>query len=118
MAIPEEGYFSTELASLEKARNYYAAILKYFTPYLRGEVVEVGAGIGTFSQHILKCPQITALTVIEPATNLFPILVRNLAQDSKVRYVNGTLQNVASSLSCDSVVLINVLEHLEDDEET
>ena len=31
--------------------------------------------------------------------------------------MNGYLQNVAGSLSCDAVVLINVLEHVENDEE-
>jgi ubiquinone/menaquinone biosynthesis C-methylase UbiE len=91
--------------------------LKYFAPYLGGQVVEVGAGIGTFSQCLLSLPQITTLTLVEPAKNLFPTLRKKLSGNSKVRFVNGNLQSVASSLSCDSVVLINVLEHVENDEE-
>ncbi|MEO8047141.1 MAG: class I SAM-dependent methyltransferase [Nitrospirota bacterium] len=117
MPIEEEGYPSTELPSFGNAPNYYAAMLEYFGPHLGGQVVEVGAGIGTFSQCLLSFPQITALTVIEPAKNLFPILRKKLSENSKVRLVNGDLQSVASSLSCDSVVLINVLEHVENDEE-
>ena len=117
MPIEEEGYPSPELPSFDDAPNYYAAILKYFAPYLGGQVVEVGAGIGTFSQCLLSLPQITTLIVIEPAKNLFPILSQKLSGNSKVRFVNGNLQSVASSLSCDSVVLINVLEHVENDEE-
>lgn len=117
MPIQEEGYLSTELPSFDNAPNYYAAILKCFAPYLCGHVVEVGAGIGTFSQSLLSFPQITTLTLVEPAKNLFPILSKKLSRNSKVRFVNGNLQSVASSLSCDSVVLINVLEHVENDEE-
>ena len=117
MPIEEEGYPSTELPSFDDAPNYYAAILECFAPYLGGQVVEVGAGIGTFSQCLLSLPQITTLTVVEPAKNLFPTLRKKLSGNSKVRFVNGNLQSVASSLSCDSVVLINVLEHVENDEE-
>lgn len=117
MPIEDEGYLSTELPSFDNAPNYYAAILKYFAPYLGGHVVEVGAGIGTFSQCLLSFAQITTLTLVEPAKNLFPILRKKLSGNSKVRLVHGSLQSVASSLSCDSVVLINVLEHVENDEE-
>jgi SAM-dependent methyltransferase len=117
MPVEEERYPSTELPSFQNAPNYYAAILKYFAPHLSGEVVELGAGIGTFSQCLLNFPQITTLTLVEPAKNLFPILCSKLSESSKVRLVNGDLQSVADSLSCDSVVLINVLEHVENDEE-
>ena len=117
MPVREEWYPSTELPSFENAPNYYAAILKYFAPYLCGHVVEVGAGIGTFSHCLLSLPHITHLTLIEPAENLFPILRQKLSENSKVHLVNGNLQNVAGSLSCDSVVMMNVLEHIENDEE-
>ena len=56
MPIEEEGYPSAELPSFDNAPNYYAAILQYFAPYLGGQVVEVGAGIGTFSQCLLSFP--------------------------------------------------------------
>ena len=117
MTIKEERYPSTELPSLENAPNYYAAILRYFAPYIGAQVIEVGAGIGTFSQCLLSVPHVTTLTLVEPAKNLFQILRKKLSGNSKVRFVNGNLQSVATSLSCDSVVLINVLEHVENDEE-
>jgi len=117
MSIEEERYPGTELPSFENASNYYAAILEYFAPYLAGQIVEVGAGIGTFSQCLLGLPEIAKLTAIEPAKNIFPILCENLSGYTKARLVNGTLQSVADSLSCDAVVLLNVLEHVERDEE-
>jgi hypothetical protein len=50
MPIEEEGYPSIELPAFGNASNYYAAILERFAPYLGGQVVEAGAGIGAFSQ--------------------------------------------------------------------
>jgi len=116
MAI-EACYPGTELAALEAAPNYYAAILSHFAPHLGSHAVEVGAGIGTFSKYLLSCPQISTLTLIEPANNLFPLLGEKLSGDARVCLVNGHLNRVADSLSSDSVVLINVLEHSEDDED-
>lgn len=117
MPIEEDGYSSTELPSFDQAPNYYAAILTYFAPYLGGHVVEVGAGIGTFSQCLLSFSQITTLTLVEPAKNLAPVLRKTFFGNANVRLVNGNLQSVAGSLSCDAVVSINVLEHVEHDED-
>lgn len=116
MPIEEERYPGIELPSFGQAPNYYAAILQYFGPHLRGHVVEVGAGIGTFSQCLLSFPQIKTLTLVEPARNLIPVLREKFSGNSNVQFVNGNLQSVAGSLSCDVVVLINVLEHVEHDE--
>src|SRR5215510_1238670 len=116
MAI-EDCYSGTELTALEGAPNYYAAILSHFSPYLGSHVVEIGAGIGTFSKYLLSCPQIATLTLIEPADNLFPVLRKELSGDPRVRLFNGHLKSVAASLSADSAMLINVLEHIQDDEE-
>jgi len=117
MPIEDDRYPSTELPSFDQAPNYYAAILNYFVPYLSGHVVEVGAGIGTFSQCLLSFPQITTLTLVEPAKNLAPILREKFFGNANVRLVNGNLQSIAGTLSCDAVVLINVLEHVDHDED-
>lgn len=110
-------YPGTELTALADAPNYYEAILREFSPYLGSRVVEIGAGIGTCSEYLLRYPQIKTLTLIEPASNLISILREKLSGDARVRLVNGPLKSVAESLSSDSVVLINVLEHVEDEED-
>lgn len=114
--IEEGGYSSTELPSFDQASNYYAAILTHFAPYLSGHVVEVGAGIGTFSQCLLNSPQDTTLTLVEPAKNLVSVLHEKFFNNANVRLVNGNLQSVAGSLSCDAMVAI-MLEHVEHDED-
>jgi SAM-dependent methyltransferase len=109
-------YPGEELLALQQAPHYYAAILHHFRLYLGKRVIEVGAGIGTFSKVLLTCPQISKLTVVEPAENLFPVLQANFSGDNRVSLVHGHLDDRAASAASDSVVLINVLEHSQQDE--
>jgi SAM-dependent methyltransferase len=108
-------YSGTELDAFIEARNYYRAILKFFSPYVGARVVEVGGGIGTFSTFLLGLMNVRELTTLEPAANLFPLLSRRFSEDSRVRCVNGYLHDYPVSGDIDTVVSVNVLEHIEDD---
>lgn len=110
-------YSGSELDALGQARNYYAWVLRQFEPYLGPSVVEVGAGIGTFSQFLLGVPRLRDLTVIEPASNTFPLLERRLLGDARVRTLRGYLSDHRRGLAADSLVAVNVLEHVPDDRE-
>ncbi len=44
-------YSGTELNALTVANNYYRRILSHLAPYVGERVLEVGAGIGTFSDR-------------------------------------------------------------------
>ena len=109
-------YSGTELEALGEADNYYRWILTHFRPYLGPRVVEVGAGIGTFSNHLLDDGRVRELVALEPADNLFPLLERRLSGDPRVKVEQGYLEDLAGSLSADAVILVNVLEHSADDE--
>jgi len=65
-------YETDELEALKHAKNYYNWIISYFRPYIGRSVVEVGAGIGTFSDFIINnTEQPYTLTLYEPAINNF-----------------------------------------------
>jgi len=104
-----------ELEALRDARNYYGAIFHFFGPYIGKRVVEVGAGIGTFSRVVFSSAPLSDLTLIEPAADLFPRLQQTFDGEKRVTVINAHLQEVADSLTPDSVVLVNVLEHCLDD---
>jgi SAM-dependent methyltransferase len=110
-------YSSSELGALAGARNYYRWITSRFEPYLGPHVVEVGAGIGTFSEFLLGVSKIERLTAIEPAANTFPLLRAKLATFPQALALEGFLDYHAAALSADSVVAVNVLEHVRNDEE-
>src|SRR3990172_4874243 len=108
-------YSGTELEAMALAQNYQRWILSQFAPYLGRRVIEVGAGIGTFSQLLLSNGSVSELLALEPAENLFPILQDRLAQYGRAQTRREYLENLPVTQSADSVILVNVLEHVADD---
>lgn len=109
-------YSGTELESLAEARNYYAWVLRQFEPHLGPKVVEVGAGIGTFSEFLLSVPRVNELVAIEPAANTYSHLEKRFVVDPRVRTIRGYLGDHCKSLSANALVAVNVLEHVADHE--
>jgi len=108
-------YSGTELDAMAQARNYCRAILGYFAPYLGENVVEIGAGAGTFSQLLLNHGRTSELVLFEAAANLFPTLRQRFEADPRVRLHSCPFDASQLDRSPDSVVLVNVLEHILDD---
>jgi SAM-dependent methyltransferase len=109
-------YSGTELDALAGAPNYYRAIIDRFRPYLGQRVLEVGAGVGTFARFVLEQTPVSEMTLVEPADNNLPMLRERFANDRRVTVRQGYLEDVAPSGPVDSVVAVNVLEHVEHDE--
>jgi SAM-dependent methyltransferase len=104
-------YTGTELDAMDRAENYHRWILELFRPHLRGRVIEIGAGIGTFSELLASCEP-EELVCLEPAKNLYPHLAERMGGRPNVRVENAFFDRARSA---DAVVLVNVLEHIEDD---
>ncbi|HEX8284160.1 MAG TPA: class I SAM-dependent methyltransferase [Pyrinomonadaceae bacterium] len=115
-------YAGRDLESMSFARNYHRWILDLFAPYLGRRVVEVGAGTGSFSE-LLLARGTESLTLVEPSEGMHRLLVERVGSAharSRVRVFNDTFASVARRVAeeerPDSVVYVNVLEHVEDDE--
>lgn len=114
-------YPGRELESMAFAVNYHRWILEIFRPYLGKRIVEVGAGSGSFSELILETrPE--HLDAIEPSANMYPLLAAHLQHidsDKIGRAHHGTLigsvETIRNGGTPDSVIYVNVLEHVEDD---
>jgi SAM-dependent methyltransferase len=112
---PAFTYTGDELDALADAHNYHAWIARRFAPYLGHHIVEAGAGIGTFATHLRRAAPAARLTLVEPAANLHPRLAQNHAHDPHVRTVHGYLEDAGDDASADTLVAVNVLEHVHDD---
>lgn len=108
-------YSGDELDALAGARNYYGWIADRFAPFLGPRIVEVGAGIGTFTAHLLERRPDAAITAVEPAGNNFPHLAARFAADPRVTPLRGYLDGTFAPGEADAVVAVNVLEHVQDD---
>jgi len=100
---------------MAQAKNYCHWILRYFSPYLGPNIVEIGAGAGTFSQLLLDHPGTTRLVLFEAAINLCSGL-RKRFKDGRVSLHCSTFNPSELVKVPDSVVLVNVLEHVREDE--
>lgn len=109
-------YSGQELDALAEAKNYYGWISGRFAPYLGRRVLEVGAGIGTFTEHLLGRAPTAHITVVEPAENNFPHLLRRFEGDGRVQARHGYLDDSLPAGEADSVVAVNVMEHVEHDD--
>jgi SAM-dependent methyltransferase len=81
-------------------------------------VAEIGAGIGNFSSLLLK-KGVKQLVAFEPSENMYHRLEQRLAVYPGVEVIQGFFKDSLSEYKgyFDSVVYVNVLEHVEDDKE-
>jgi len=70
-----------ELAVLSDMPNYYDWIMDTFAPFVRGHVVEYGAGTGTISQRLAATA--VRLTLVEPSPQLVAVLRSRFATTAK-----------------------------------
>jgi SAM-dependent methyltransferase len=110
-------YSGTELDAVAEATNYYDWIVDSFAGHIGRRCVEAGAGIGTVSQLVLDRASPRALTLIEPAANNLPALRERFADDARVSVYHGYLEDLTDSLESDSIIAVNVLEHVEKDDD-
>lgn len=96
--------------------NYHAWILSQFEPYLGSTVAEVGAGSGNFSSQLVRKISGT-LIAVEPYSQMFPLLERRFADNKRIVCEPYFFTDIASRYRglIDSIVYVNVLEHVKDD---
>lgn len=102
------------LERLEGASNYAGWIFSHVEPYLGVEVLEVGAGHGTITG--LMAQQAKRLVASDLSERCAAILRMRFQADSSVEILHGSISEAAERGPFDAVVLINVLEHIEDDD--
>jgi SAM-dependent methyltransferase len=102
------------LDNLAGAGNYAAWIFEQVEPHLGDEVLEVGAGHGTFTE--LLSGRSTQVVATEVSQRCADILRVRFADHPRVTVLQGSAAEAAKFSPYDSVVLINVLEHIEDDD--
>lgn len=122
--VPQAGcateYRGGELESMTLAPSYYAWLSDLVRPFLSGTVLDLGAGIGTFSKTLLS-PNVTRLICVEPAQNLLPTLRSEMSRyGDRVVVLSVAAEALSSHLdagSVDAAVSVNVLEHIAEDVE-
>ena len=98
----------------KEAHKYSRWLYELIRPHLGRELLEVGAGLGTMTKHLLPHGNLTT-TDVSPAC--LRELRRNFADYPQVRVdtLDITRNSYPRTEIYDTVVCVNVLQHLEDD---
>lgn len=113
-------YAGKDLEAMDFAVAYHTWILDLIKPYLGKNIVEVGAGTGSFSSLLLETRP-DRLSLVEPSAMFEALSAKFGSTDgqTRVRLFNDLFSNVAPRVqkdeSPDSILYINVLEHIDDD---
>jgi SAM-dependent methyltransferase len=104
---------SETLDNLDEAKNYAAWIFAIAEPHLGSDVLEVGAGHGTFTELLSR--RASRVVANDLSVRCTSILRHRFRRRSNVEILDGTVNEVASAGPFDTALLINVLEHIDDD---
>ena len=113
--MSEIEYIGTELELFAAARNWKRYLRDVMSPHFGGDVLEVGAGIGT-TTRALSTGKESSWTCLEPDPSLSATL-RQAVEDLPVapRVVTGTLADLPAGDRFDAILYVDVLEHIEQD---
>jgi SAM-dependent methyltransferase len=116
--MSEFKYVGSELDLFAAVKNWKSYWSAQILPYLKGDILEVGAGIGS-NTRLLDIGARGRWVCLEPDSALIGQLKANLAETESHRdyeTVCGTLATLADR-QFDTIIYIDVLEHIENDRE-
>jgi SAM-dependent methyltransferase len=107
-------YPGKELETFSQARNWRSYWATALRPYIAGDVLEVGAGIGANTAHI-NHSHVRSIHCLEPDPELAVQLRSAVRGTPGITVSVGTISTLAGRLF-DAILYIDVLEHIEDDQ--
>jgi SAM-dependent methyltransferase len=110
-------YVGGELELFATAFNWKSYLGRMLRPHIRGKVLDVGAGIGGNISHFHGA-SVTAWTSLEPDPRLAAQISTRIgrgALPANCRVVTGDLGTIEACSHYDTILYIDVLEHIADD---
>jgi SAM-dependent methyltransferase len=109
----ESAAAGSELEIFEKAVHWKRYFASHMARYIRGEVLEAGAGIGANLKTFAHL-RFRYWTCLEPDREHAARLRASLPDDARYEAIAGTLGDLQGR-RFDTILYIDVLEHIEDD---
>jgi SAM-dependent methyltransferase len=110
-------YQGSELDLFQHAVNWKRYYARRLQPHIKGDVLEVGAGIGATSRFLCTSEP-RSWTCLEPDPTLAGRLATVLENEPlpvPATVLRGTLADLPPESRFDTILYIDVLEHIEDD---
>jgi SAM-dependent methyltransferase len=103
---------SEVLENVDNASAYADWIAALLAPHVSGDILEVGSGHGVLTQRLADFGSVTAS---EPSARAAALLRERFASDPRIKVVEADAAGAAGGATFDSIVLVNVLEHIPGD---
>lgn len=119
MNDPKFTYVGNELDNFSIVVNWKRYWSSMITPYLGKNVLEVGAGIGSSTEVLCSMSSAEAWHCLEPDSENIAILNSKKKTSDLPRYCTfqqGTIESLGPNARYESILYIDVLEHIEDDQ--
>ena len=113
----ELSYEGSELALFQDAKNWKRYFSNFIGPYLKGDVLEVGAGIGG-TTTLLVNDSVDRWHCLEPdrdQADSLQRLILNGDLPAICEVTHGTIDDLGDFERFDNIIYIDVLEHIEYD---
>lgn len=112
----EANYIGNELELFAHANNWKHYWGRKVSPYIGEIVLEVGAGIGTNTKFLLALnPHVKEWICVEPDQRLASQIKSAVSVEHKVKIENVYLKDLKADIKFDTILYIDVIEHLEND---
>ena len=115
--MTEISYPGEELPVFAHATHWKTYLCALLHPFLRGDVLEVGAGMGSATLALYHAG-VKSWSALEPDTRLAGELRETIASSvfrEKVKPMQGALKDLAPDAQYDTILYFDVLEHIEND---
>jgi SAM-dependent methyltransferase len=110
-------YVGTELGLFARAVNWKRYVAATLRPWVRGRILDVGAGIGSNRAYLMN-GSVTGWTALEPDADMAGSIAAG-APDAvaagSLEVIAGTLADIPGERRFDTILYMDVLEHIEDD---
>ena len=113
----EDRFIAEDLLQMKNATNYNAWQFSLIQPYLGKRILEIGSGIGSFTKGFLENSDF--VMGVEPNKSCQALLEGTFGNESKFKLLKENIEDcdshLLSSYSFDTIICMNVLEHIEND---
>jgi SAM-dependent methyltransferase len=113
MSSTEFRYVGEELTVFALAQRWKAYWSSRLRPWIQGDVLEVGAGLGT-NTPIMHNPAVRSWHCLEPDADLVATLRDAVSSVPSCTVTTGTVHSLANQ-GYDAILYIDVLEHIRED---
>ena len=110
-------YIGNELELFQLANNWKRYLASRLRPFVKGEVLEVGSGLGANIPYV-HSDAIARWVSLEPDVRLCDEYRRRQAEEripACCELIQGILETLPGEETFDSILYIDVLEHIQDD---